>query len=358
MLNKAVKVLLLFSLIFAGLYYAKPFLFPFTLAAIIAMLLLPLCKRIEGKGFSRPVSAIFGLLVLAGVLAGIVALLIWQMSDIAKDFSEMQGKVSDMIHQVQRFIQAKLGITAQEQKKLLQSSGSSGGSMSKVVSNTLGFAVDFILVVVYIFIFLISRSHLKKFLLKIVPDDKRLMAEKVVFDTTLVSYKYLSGLTMMIIMLWILYGIGFSIAGIKNAIFFAILCGILEIIPFVGNLTGTALTVLMALTQGGGAGLVVGVIITYFVVQFVQSYIIEPLVVGAEVNINPLFTIIALVLGELVWGIAGLVVAIPLLGMLKIVCDNIEELKPYGYLIGEEKKKQSGSQPWMEKVKKIFSKKG
>jgi predicted PurR-regulated permease PerM len=262
-----------------------------------------------------------------------------------------------MLHQGQEFIHSKLGITEQQQKKFLESSQQSGGAggVSKLLSNTMGFAVDFILVVVYIFIFLILRSHLKKFILKLVPKEEIAKTEKIIHDSTLVSYKYLSGLAMMIVMLWILYGIGFSIAGIKNALFFAVLCGILEIIPFVGNLTGTSLTLLMAITQGGGADVVIGVVVTYFLVQFVQSYIIEPLVVGAEVNINPLFTILALVIGELLWGIAGLVIAIPLLGMFKIVCDNIEVLKPYGYLIGESKK--SRESPWLDKVKGMFSKK-
>ena len=61
----------------------------------------------------------------------------------------------------------------------------------------------------------------------------------------------------------------------------------------------------------------------------------EPLILGPQVKINPLFTIIALVLGELIWGIPGIFLAIPLMAMFKIVCHHIESLKPYGYLIGE-----------------------
>ncbi len=143
----------------------------------------------------------------------------------------------------------------------------------------------------------------------------------------------------MIVCLWIMYGIGFSIVGVKHAIFFAILCGLLEIVPFVGNLLGNLLTLLMAISQGGGTNMIIGILVTYAVVQFIQSYILEPLVVGAEVNINPLFTILVLVAGELIWGIPGMVLSIPLLGMAKIVFDNVESLKPFGELIGEEQKK-------------------
>ncbi|MFN2440951.1 MAG: AI-2E family transporter, partial [Chitinophagaceae bacterium] len=156
---------------------------------------------------------------------------------------------------------------------------------------------------------------------------------------------------LMILCLWIMYSIGFSIVGLKHAIFFAILCGLFEIVPFVGNFVGNMLAVLMAVTQGGGSEMVISILITYALVQFLQSYFLEPLVVGNGVNLNPLFTIIALVIGQLVWGIPGLVLAIPLLGIVKIVCDHIEVLQPYGYLMGLERKNKTNM---IEKIKQYF----
>jgi len=219
----------------------------------------------------------------------------------------------------------------------------------------MGIAVDFILVTVYTFLFVLYRSRLKKFILMLVPVEQMQRTEKVISESAKVAFQYLSGLSVMIVMLWVMYGIGFSIVGIEGAIFFAVLCGLLEIVPFVGNLTGTGITVLMAVSQGGGGDMVLGVLATYFVVQFVQSYIIEPLVVGAEVNINPFFTILVLVLGEMLWGIPGMVLAIPLLGIAKIIFDNIEPLRPYAYLIGGERKekKESG---FVSKIKNMFKK--
>src|SRR5690606_8574061 len=102
---------------------------------------------------------------------------------------------------------------------------------------------------------------------------------------------------------------GFSIVGVENALFFAILCGTLEIIPFVGNITGTSITVLAVFVQGGSNNMIIGVIITYFFIQFIQTYILEPLIVGKQVSINPLFTILVIVLGEMLWGPAGMFMA-------------------------------------------------
>lgn len=99
--------------------------------------------------------------------------------------------------------------------------------------------------------------------------------------------------------------------------------------------------------------MIIGVLITYVIVQFIQSYLLEPLVVGAEVNINPLFTILIIIAGETIWGIPGMILAIPVLGIIKIICDHVEPLKPYGFLIGEDKKPKK-ERGFVSKIKGWF----
>ena len=101
----------------------------------------------------------------------------------------------------------------------------------------------------------------------------------------------------MIVLLWVMYGVGFSLVGVKNAVFFGVICGLMEIVPFIGNITGTAITVISSMSQGADTNMVIGIIVTYGIIQFLQTYIVEPLVVGAEVKINPLFIIIGIVIG-------------------------------------------------------------
>jgi len=259
-----------------------------------------------------------------------------------------------MIKELKGYINKNFGISSSQQDQLINSQKEAGsditqGILSGVASGVMSFLIDFILVLVYIFLFMYYRTHIKKFVLQLVPEPQKNNAREIITDIQKVSQKYLAGLGMMIVGLWIMYSIGFSIVGLKYAVFFAILCGLLEIIPFVGNLTGNFLAIIMVIIQGGGMGMIFGIVITYAIVQILQTYILEPLVVGAEVNINPLFTILVLVAGELLWGIAGMVMAIPLLGIIKIICDHIEPLKPYGFLIGREKKKKPG---WFGKTRK------
>lgn len=338
---------LLFLVLSIGiLFIAREFLIPLALSAILAMLFIPICRWLEMRGMHRALAAVISVLVLLGAVGLIVFLLSWQLSGFTENVDKMKAQGLALFQQLKDWIDSRLGISTQQQEKIIEEQGKGGGGeggnmLAGFISGTFGVMVNTVLVLVYLFLFLYFRSRIKNFILKLVPGDEEGNARKVIHQSAKVSQKYLSGLASMIVVLWVLYGIGFSLIGVENAIFFAILCGILEIVPFVGNLTGTSITAFAVLAQGGGGEKVLWVLLVYMVVQFIQTYILEPLVVGDQVNINPLFTIMVLVAGELIWGIAGMVMAIPLLGIVKIVCDNVPGLEPYGYLIGTDKKKKT-----------------
>ncbi len=220
--------------------------------------------------------------------------------------------------------------------EILKSEQPTYHNMVHLVADSLMYVfTNIILILVYFIFLLYYRSHIKNFLLKLTKPVKRVEMEQIILSATNVSHQYLLGLSKMILCLWIMYGIGFSFLGVKNALFFAILCGLLEIVPFVGNITGTILTVMVTALHGGDFAILIGIVVTYAFVQFIQGWVLEPLILGPQVKINPLFTILALVLGELLWGIPGIILAIPITAILKIICDHIDPLKPYGFLIGE-----------------------
>ena len=341
-LQKVVLYLLLGFLIVGILYYAKPFLVPLCFGGLLAMLFLPLSRWFENKKIAKGLSILLCIIIFLGLITGIIWLISWQIGDLASESTDIENKVRKMISQAKEYIGTHFGISKKQQEKIITEQEEQNGSLlSNLGSSLTGFVVDFILVLVYIFLFMFYRSRIKRFILQLISSQQKKNTETIIHDIQGVSQQYITGLGMMIACLWVMYSIGFSIVGVKYAVLFAIICGLLEIIPFVGNLTGTLLAILMVVVQGGGTGMVLGVVITYLIVQFLQTYLLEPLVVGAEVNINPLFTIIILVLGELVWGIPGMVLAIPLLGIVKIICDHIPSLKPYGYLIGSDRKKKN-----------------
>lgn len=356
-LAKAVRILLIIVLIVVVLVYAKPFLVPLAFAGIIAMLLLPVTRWLQHKGVNKAIAVLGSILLFIAIFAGLFFFISKQIAGIAEDATKMEQQVSAKVQDLKTYISTTFGVSKEQQQQIIkqqqqQAPGKTSGLISGIVMGIGTFFTNALLTLVYIFLLLFFRGHLKAAVLKFVPPDGQETAKKSMHDSQQVTQKYLTGLSLMIVCLWVLYGIGFSVVGVKNALFFAVLCGVLEIVPFVGNLTGTLLTLGASLAQGGSTNMLIGIVVTYAVVQFVQSYIIEPLVVGSEVNINPFFTIAGIVAGEMVWGIPGMILSIPLLGITKIICDNVAPLKPIGFLIGEEKKKKSGG--LMNKVKSWF----
>lgn len=330
------KKLLLLFLLFSGLYYAQEFLIPLCIGGILATLFLPFGNWMQRKKITKGLAVFISLLALLLLIFLIISLLGYKISELISDIEILKQRAVEAVVKLQKYIFKTLDLTIAEQDKILKSEQPSYGNMVQTMLGSMtNFLSTIILTLVYFVFLLYYRSHIKQFLIRLTPKAQQAEMQEIVQKVATVSQQYLIGLSKMIFLLWVMYGIGFSIIGVENAIFFAILCGVLEIVPFVGNITGTTLTVLIAAMNGANAELLIGIVVVYGIVQFIQGWILEPLIVGSQVKINSLFTIVALVLGELLWGIPGIILAIPLTAMFKIVCDHIEPMKPYGFLIGE-----------------------
>ena len=352
-----IKTLLVLFLVFAGLHYAKDFLMPLFIAGVLATLLLPFCLAMEKKKLPKGLAVLLCVISLLIAFAAIVSILGWQISALSEDFAVIKQKFIKAIDRIQEYFFKHSGISAAKQSEILMDEQPSVTNLVQVVGGSLAYVfMNFIFIIVYIFGLLFYRNHIKRFILKLTPFAKWKESELVLYRVTQVSQQYLVGLAKMIVCLWIMYSIGFSIVGINNPLFFAFLCGILEIVPFIGNITGTLVTLLVATAKGASLPMLAGIAGIYGFVQLVQGWILEPLIVGPQVRINPFSTIIAVIIGEMVWGIPGIFLAIPLMAMFKIICDHIEPLKPYGFLIGEVEvgKKESGFQ---KKLLSFFKKK-
>ncbi len=338
------RVVLVISLV-ASLYFASAFLIPIVLAALLAMLLTRVADWLEKKGAGRGVSSLVSVLLLVIAIALLGATLAWQLSQLTANIDEMRDRLLGSVDSAREWISQTIGMDVEAQEKVIeeQRKGASGQVIMALIDSLTNVLINAILVIAYTFLFLHYRSHLKRFALRVVPQEKKRDTDRIIRKSVALSGNYLTGLFSMIGMLWIMYGIGFGIIGLEGALFFAVICGVLEIVPFVGNLVGNLLAIFAALAQGGDMRMVLGIIAVYVTVQFLQTYLLEPLVVGQQVNINPLFTIMGLVAGELLWGIAGLALAIPVIGIAKIICDNVPELRPISALIGPAHAKRKKS---------------
>lgn len=344
-LLKSTSLIFLFII---ALYFGKNFLMPLSFGVILATLFLPFCKWMEKINIPKTVAVVICLITNLLFVSGIISVFGWKISEMILDVGQVKEKMFEAINSFQQVIFKQFDISISEQFSFFEKEQSSitniiqnmAGSISSLIANL-------ILIYLYFIFLLYYRGHIKNFLLLISGNQYEM--ENIIQNTTKVSQQYLIGLSKIIICLWIMYSIGFSIIGVKNAIFFAILCGFMEIIPYIGNIFGTIITIIVASIQGGDVTLIVSIALVYGFTQIIQGWLLEPFILGPQVKINPLMTIIVLVFGNLLWGISGIILAIPLTAVFKIICDHFESLKPYGFLIGEIKTERIHTQIYRKK---------
>ena len=127
-----------------------------------------------------------------------------------------------------------------------------------------------------------------------------------------------------------------TIIGIKYAIFFGVFAAILNLIPYVGLFISIGFTVLITLTTSANMNSILWVIIGMEAVHFTDANFLMPKIVGAKVRINALISIIGVLIGATLMGIAGIFLALPAIAILKIIFDRVNGLEAWGMLLGDE----------------------
>jgi len=206
-----------------------------------------------------------------------------------------------------------------------------------IVAATTGTIVFIGILLVLIFLFLYYRHRIRVFLLHIIPEEEHINAQKIIEEVSKVTQKYLLGVFTVMGILSVLNSLVFLIIGVPHAVFFGVMASILNIIPYLGVWIGTALPmIMMAITQNSVTPILL-ILLGVWINQQLDNNFLTPRITGSQVAINPLATIVILIVGSMIWGVAGMILFIPLLGVAKIIFDNVDGLKPLGYLIGEDK---------------------
>ena len=395
---KAREILLVSVALIIGVYFtvvgiisAREFLAPVIVAGLLAMIFLPMAYRLERIGLSRGWSSLASVLTALLFFFGLFAVLSMQARKIADEWPRIQERVEPKIEQVQSWVARTTGIDAftqqkmvtetleieeeaeepedetetQAKKKKQASEKPAGGglmkSVRKVVIEFFRFTGVALLTGVYLFFMLLYRTKIRLSILHFFPSHQQDEARQVIQQSVALSQNYLLGRFVLIFILATFYSVGLMLSGVDQAIVVSILAALLSLVPYIGNVIGFVLAVAMAAFSGGDAMAFIGVTATFSIAQFVESYILEPYIVGHRVALNPLSTLIIVVLGGAVWGIVGMIIFIPIVVIIKIVCDRIPILQPVGYMLGEEDIRTSDEKNMLErlagKLQDKFSKK-
>ncbi len=139
------------------------------------------------------------------------------------------------------------------------------------------------------------------------------------------------------------------ILGIEYALIIGIFGALLNMIPYIGGIVAVAMPMMVALVTKTTPMYAIYVLAAYYFIQLIDNNYIVPKIVASKVKINAFFSIIVVIAGNALWGIPGMFLSIPLLAIVKLICDNIEPLKPWGFLLGD-------TMPPLLKIKQVFKK--
>jgi len=338
------QVLLFMVLVFALLYFAKPFLIPVAIGGMMAMLLVPVCKRMEQRGVPRGLAAVICVLLTLVLLLAGAYLLFHQLIELGKDLPMIGRKLNEMLNSGHDFISERFQLPVAKQKEYLQSqiaglSNLAGQFIGDIFRFILSFLVHILIITAYSVLLLIYRRRIKNFVLSLVSyyagETRVAEARDVVDKTAAVASAYLAGVFLVALIFSVINTIGLTIIGIENALFFGVMVATINIIPYIGSVVGSTVVVIYTLITRDS--LLTPVIVAFFfiVMQQIDSYILTPKITGGKIQLNALFTLMALLLGSLVWNVAGMILFVPFLGVAKVIFDHVDALKPYGNLIGD-----------------------
>jgi predicted PurR-regulated permease PerM len=205
------------------------------------------------------------------------------------------------------------------------------------------------LIPVYIFLILFYHPILIEFIHRLFGTNNQSQVKEIVTQTKTVIQHYLIGLVIEAVLMAIMNTVALWILGIPYAIILGVLGALLNVIPYIGGLIAVALPMAVALVTKSTAWYLLYVMAIYYFIQLIDNNYIVPYIVASKVKINALFSIIVVLAGNALWGIPGMFLSIPILAVVKLICDHIEPLKPWGFLLGD-------TMPPLLKIKLILNK--
>lgn len=341
--SKRIYTVLIIAGILLLIYLANDILFPLFLAFIFAIVLRPIDSFLQRKWrFPKFISVLVTELLLISVFALILFLIAGQLKQFIEELPQTQERFMKVIHDISAWIYHNFGVSIIQQQNYLKENLIKGSSFSIDSFGSLSsIATIFTLVPIYIFLFLFYRNLLLEFLLKLVNTTQREKMQIVVNDIKFIIRKYIIGLMLEVLVVATLMFIGFSILNVKFALFLALLTALLNLIPYIGIIIANILSCLVAFSfNSNPEESILGVIAVTAAVQFIDNMILMPRIVGNNVRINALASILSVIIGGALAGIPGMFLAIPITAMVKVVFDAIPQLEPYGYLLGDEMSKR------------------
>ena len=332
----ALKFISIIAFVFI-LYVSQHIIIPLLGATTVAILLNPLMVFLISKGINKVIS-----ISICVAIATIVALAIFyvvstQITMVSDSYPLLRHRFSMVSDELVRWVSVKFKIKQAMIANWLsetENDAISKFAIGEKLSQAGTIVVTVFLLPVYMYLILYYKHLLLDFIRKIFHVRHHAALETVLSSSKKIIQNYLIGLFFEMIIVAVLNSVGLLILHIDYAIYLGIIGAILNVIPYVGGIIAIALPMIIAFVTKDSYQSAVLVLIVYVVIQFIDNHLIIPHLVASRVKINALVSIVAVLVGNEVWGIPGMFLSIPITAVTKVIFDHIENLKPWGFLLG------------------------
>jgi predicted PurR-regulated permease PerM len=322
-------------------YIGQDILVPVMMSFLFAILLYPIVQFLKSKlYFPHVLAVMISVLLFVLLFLGLFVFLSFQISDFANDFDKIERNINIHFNNMQRFLTQNFHMSSWEQKRYIDTATEDSLEKGKeIIGTTLMSFTDTLLnltlIPIYTFLILLYRTHFLLFLSKLFKEENHEQLKNILSNIRVAINSYIVGLIIETILVAVMTTLGFMLVGVKYAILLGVITGLLNLIPYIGILFAGFLSIIASLTGSPDLSIIIGVIAVTIIVQLIDNNILVPIIVSSKVEINAFISIIGIIIGGAIAGIAGMFLALPIIAVLKVIFDRIESLEPWGYLMGD-----------------------
>lgn len=338
--------LIMITLLGVILIFGHTLFVPLAFSILLSILLLPVTNFLYNKAyFSRGLANITALLLALAVIGALCWFLSHQIASFLQDIPSIKSHLIAHYETLREWVQDKFHISEKQQTSLISDAVSNAKTSGTVMLGATVFTITHtvfyvVIVAIYTFLILHYRGTIKRFLLAVFKKELEKDVTEVLEESKVIVQRYMTGLITEMGIVAIANSAVLMIIGVKYAIFLGIFSAILNIVPYIGILTGILFSCLVTLTTSAHLSDIVWIIVGFEIIHFIDSNFLMTKIVGSRVKINALITILGVVIGGILIGLPGIFLALPVIAILKIIFDRIDDLKPWGMLMGDEKYQQ------------------
>jgi len=321
---------------------ARIILIPMLASLALAYLLAPVVVWFERRGWSRSSSV---LLTISGATMILILILIFILPGFwgqmvktynqARDLVGNESNVKSLLKTVEqisppvyKFLESKLNKPG-ESDLFERVFGMTGQWLQKGLFSLVDVTasmLDLLLIPFFVYYLLADYRAMRTHLDRLIPPRHRAVASTLISRINFVISSYVRSQLVIALVMGVLYAIGFAIARVPLALSIGLLSGLLNFIPYLGTLTGLTLSLSFVALDGGGLPRILGVVVVFIVVQSVEGYYLTPKLLGGRLDLHPMWVLIGLMIGGSLFGVLGIILAVPVIAIAKVALDFLEEL--------------------------------